>query len=114
MRLAGGSPAVVAVVLAALGLAVTGMVPSLQYRVVELAGPGGTLAQSLPASAANIGVALGSLAGGATIADLSVAATTLTGAGIALVAVAVAVATRRLRRPAVTDVSGADGAVPTR
>jgi DHA1 family inner membrane transport protein len=114
MRLVGGSPAVVAVVLVALGLVATGMVPSLQYRVVELAGPGGTLAQSLPASAANIGVALGSLAGGATIANLSVAATTLTGAGIAVVAVAVAVATRRLRGPAVTDVPGADGAVPTR
>lgn len=114
LRLVGASPALVAVVLVAMGVVLTGMVPSLQYRVVELAGPGGALAQSLPASAANIGVALGSLAGGATIAGLSVAATTLTGAGIALVAAAVAVATRRLRGPAVTDVPDSDGAVPTR
>jgi DHA1 family inner membrane transport protein len=112
LRLVGASPALVAVVLVAMGVVLTGMVPSLQYRVVELAGPGGALAQSLPASAANIGVALGSLAGGATIATLSVAATTLTGAGIAVVAVAVAVATRRLRGPAV--VPGSDGTVPTR
>jgi DHA1 family inner membrane transport protein len=112
LRLVGASPALVAVVLVAMGLVLTGMVPSLQYRVMELAGPGGALAQSLPASAANIGVALGSLAGGATIATLSVAATTLTGAGIAVVAVAVAVATRRLRGPAV--VPGSDGTVPTR
>jgi DHA1 family inner membrane transport protein len=109
LRLVGGSPAVVAVVLAALGLVATGMVPSLQYRVVELAGPGGTLAQSLPASAANIGVALGSLAGGATIGNLSIAATTLTGAGFAVVAAAVAVATRRLRGPTIADVHPVTG-----
>ena len=72
------------------------MVPSLQYRVVELAGPGGALAQSLPASAANLGVAAGSLAGGVAIDALSVSAAMVTGAAIGIGAVAVAWATRRL------------------
>jgi len=37
-----------------------GMVPSLQYRVVSLVGPDGALASSLPASASDVGIALGS------------------------------------------------------
>ncbi|MFI7640673.1 hypothetical protein [Nonomuraea sp. NPDC049400] len=34
----------------------------MQYRVISQAGPGGALAQSLPASAANVGIAFGSFA----------------------------------------------------
>jgi DHA1 family inner membrane transport protein len=44
-----------------------GMVRSMQYRVVSLAGPGGQLASSLPVSAANVGIALGSYSGGVAI-----------------------------------------------
>ena len=94
--LVGAVPALVAAVLLALGMVAAGMVPSLQYRVVELAGPGGALAQSLPASAANLGVAAGSLAGGVAIEALSVSAAMVTGAAIGIGAVAVAWATRRL------------------
>ena len=96
LHLVGAVPALVAAVLLALGLVAAGMVPSLQYRVVELAGPGGALAQSLPASAANLGVAAGSLAGGVAIDALSVSAAMVTGSAIGLGAVAVAWATRRL------------------
>lgn len=50
----------VALVLLARGLFAIDMVPCLQYRVVSLAGPDGAFASPLPASAANVGIALGS------------------------------------------------------
>lgn len=104
LYLVGAIPALVAVVaLLALGMIAAGMVPSLQYRVVELAGPGGALAQSLPASAANLGVAAGSLAGGVAIDVLSVSAAMVTGAVIGVGAVAVARATCRLAPHAVDE-----------
>jgi MFS transporter, DHA1 family, inner membrane transport protein len=99
----GAVPALVGVVLAVLGLAATGMVPSLQYRVMQLAGPGGPLAQSLPAAAANVGVAAGSVAGGLTISGISVSAAVLTGAAIAVGATATAWTTRRLTPPPTAD-----------
>lgn len=95
----GGSPVLVGVVLAGMGLVAAGMVPSLQYRVMALAGPGGALAQSLPASAANVGVAAGSLAGGLAVGALSVSAAVLTGAAIGVGAAAVAWATGSLAPP---------------
>jgi DHA1 family inner membrane transport protein len=85
--------------LAALGLFVGGMAPSLQYRVVSLAGPGGPLAQSLPASAANVGVALGSIAGGRAIDTFTTSAAVLTGLVVAVIAAVVAWATGFLRSP---------------
>jgi MFS transporter, DHA1 family, inner membrane transport protein len=85
--------------LAALGLFVGGLAPSLQYRVVSLAGPGGSLAQSLPASAANVGVALGSIAGGRAIGIFTTSAAVLTGVVVAVIAVVVAWATSFLRSP---------------
>lgn len=95
----GAVPALVGVMLAVLGLVAASMVPSLQYRVMQLAGPGGALAQSLPAAAANVGVAAGSVAGGLTISGLSVSAAVLTGAAIAVGAAATAWTTRRLTPP---------------
>lgn len=89
--------------LAALGLFVGGMAPSLQYRVVSLAGPGGPLAHSLPASAANVGVALGSIAGGRAIEAFTTSAAVLTGLVVAVIAAVVAWATGFLRSPMVEE-----------
>ncbi|WP_129789798.1 MFS transporter [Promicromonospora panici] len=86
-----------ALALFALGLFGMGSAPSLQYRVVELAGPGGQLAQSLPASVANLGIALGSIAGGLAIGASAVAAVAVTGLVIAVLAVVAAVATSFLK-----------------
>jgi len=79
--------------LAALGLFVGATAPSLQYRVVSLAGPGGALAQSLPASAANVGVAFGSIAGGWAIETLTTSAAVLAGLVLGVLAAVVAWAT---------------------
>jgi DHA1 family inner membrane transport protein len=99
LHLVGTVALLVAVVLLAWGLFSFGMVPSLQYRVVSLAGPGGALAQSLPASAANIGIALGSVAGGVAIGRAAASAAVITGLVIALVAVPVALSTSLLKAP---------------
>jgi DHA1 family inner membrane transport protein len=99
LYLAGSIAFVVALVLLAWGLFALGMVPSLQYRVVSLAGPGGALAQSLPGSAANVGIALGSLAGGVAIGNFAVSAVVVTGLAIAVLALPVAWATGRLKPP---------------
>jgi DHA1 family inner membrane transport protein len=77
------------------------MAPSLQYRVVSLAGPGGALAQSLPASAVNVGIAVGSSAGGVAIERATASSVVLPGLVIAVLAVVVAVATRKLAPPVV-------------
>ena len=97
LRAVGTVPALVGGVMAVLGLVAAGMVPSLQYRVIELAGPGGPLAQSLPVSAANAGVAVGSVAGGLAVGTLSVSAAVLTGAAIGVGATATAWSTRNTR-----------------
>lgn len=100
LYVAGSLAVVVALVLVAWGLCALGMVPSLQYRVVSLAGPGGALAQSLPGSAANVGIALGSLAGGVAIGTFTATAVVATGLVLAVAAVPVAWATGRLAPPA--------------
>ncbi|MFD6138117.1 MFS transporter [Promicromonospora sp. NPDC060271] len=93
----GSSPVMVALILALLGLCTMGMAPSLQHRVVGLAGPGAPLAQSLPASAANVGVATGAAVGGLAITGFGVPAAVAVGALIGAVAIPVAMATSRLR-----------------
>lgn len=93
----GSSPVMVALILALLGLCTMGMAPSLQHRVVSLAGPGAPLAQSLPASAANVGVATGAAVGGLAISGFGVAAAVAVGALIGAVAIPVAMATDRLK-----------------
>jgi DHA1 family inner membrane transport protein len=99
LHLLGAVALLAAVAVLALGLFGMGMAPSLQYRVVSLAGPGGALAQSLPASAVNVGIAFGSFAGGVAIERSTASAVVLPGLAIAVVAVAVAWATRNLTPP---------------
>ena len=95
----GSNPFLVALLLLALGGFTMGMGPSLQYRVVALAGPGGELAQSLPASAINLGIAFGSFAGGVAVDRFGAAEAVLTGLTIAGVGIAVAWATSHLAPP---------------
>jgi MFS transporter, DHA1 family, inner membrane transport protein len=103
LYLVGTVPFLVALVLLAWGLFAFGMVPSLQYRVISLAGPGGALAQSLPASAANVGIAFGSLAGGAAIGSFTASAAVITGLIIAVITIPVAWATSLLKPPVIDE-----------
>jgi DHA1 family inner membrane transport protein len=107
---AGSVSALVALILLAWGVFAFGMTSSLQLRVVSLAGPGGQLASSLPASAINIGIALGSLAGGIAYSHSGVKAPVITGLIIAVIAIVAAAATRRLVPPVIAAASG--GEVP--
>jgi DHA1 family inner membrane transport protein len=65
----GSSPIAAALALAVWGLVGFGLVPSLQHRVVTLAGPGGDLAATLPASAVTAGIAMGAIVGGWALAS---------------------------------------------
>ena len=96
----GSNPVAAAVAVAGTGLFVMGCAPSLQHRVVGLAGSGAALAASLPASAVNAGIAAGSVVGGVALDLGGVRAVATAGAALAAVAVAVAAATRRLAPPA--------------
>ena len=100
MAVFGASPLVVAVAVLGTGLFGMGMAPSMQHRIVGLAGPGAPLASSLPASAVNVGIAAGSFAGGAAIDRAGIAAAVVTGAVIAALAVVAAWSTSHLRAPA--------------
>lgn len=110
LHLLGTSVVATALALTALGLFTMGMAPSLQYRVVDLAGPGAPMAQSLPASSANVGVAAGAAAGGVAIAQLGVPAAVVVGVVVGGAAILVAVATRNLR-PAVHCADDRHGSV---
>jgi DHA1 family inner membrane transport protein len=99
LHLMGAVALLAAIAVLALGLFGMGMAPSLQYRVVSLAGPGGALAQSLPASAVNVGIAFGSFAGGVAIERSTASSVVLPGLAIAVIAVVVAWATRNLTPP---------------
>jgi MFS transporter, DHA1 family, inner membrane transport protein len=99
LYLAGSVPALVLIALLVWGLVGFGLVPSLQYRVVSLAGPGGDLAATLPASAVTGGIAVGSLTGGWAVAHHGPPAAILTGVIIRAIAVPAATATRWLRPP---------------
>ena len=72
----------------------------LQYRVVSLAGPGGQLASSLPASAINLGIAFGAFIGGVAIDNFDASAPVISGLIVALISIAVAWATSFLGPPA--------------
>jgi MFS transporter, DHA1 family, inner membrane transport protein len=89
----GANAVVAAVAVVGLGLFGMGMAPSIQHRVVSLAGPGAPLASSLPASVVNAGIAGGAYAGGLAITVSGVPAAVLTGALVAAGSVAVAWAT---------------------
>jgi DHA1 family inner membrane transport protein len=105
MRVFDASAPIVAVTVLGIGLFGMGMAPSMQHRVVALAGPGAPLASSLPASAVNAGIAVGSFAGGVAIDTSGVPAAVVTGAVFAAISVFVAWATSVLR-PADIDASG--------
>ncbi|MEJ3657963.1 MFS transporter [Actinomycetes bacterium KLBMP 9759] len=100
----GGSIAwLVALVLLAWGLFAYSIVPSLQVRVISLAGPGGQLAQSLPVSAANVGIAFGAFAGGFAIDRFDASATVITGLILSVITIGVAWATHFLKPPVIAD-----------
>jgi DHA1 family inner membrane transport protein len=103
----GSIPVLVALVLLVWGLFAFGMTPSLQLRVVSLAGPGGQLASSLPASAANIGIAAGPIAGGMALSDFGGSGPVLTGLVIAVVGIVLAWATSYLKPPVVKEEAAA-------
>ena len=100
LYLLGSSPVLAAVLLAAWGFVGFGLVSALQLRVVTLAGAGGDLAATLGASAVNLGIAAGSLVGGAVLAGDGVHAVVLAGLVICTVALPATWASRRLK-PAV-------------
>ncbi|MGI5132297.1 MFS transporter [Pseudonocardia sp. CA-107938] len=107
LHVVGASAWLVALVLLVWGLCQYGIVPSLQVRVIDLAGPGGQLAQSLPVSAANIGIAFGAFVGGIAIDRFSAPATVITGLILAVITIAVAWATSFLTPPAAADATAA-------
>lgn len=99
---AGASPFAMAVAVGAWGLAGFALVPSLQLRVITLAGSGGDLAATLGASAVNAGIAAGSAAGGWAIAIYGLRAAVLLAVGLAAIALLATSASRWLS-PAVTS-----------
>lgn len=101
LHLFGGSVPVAFVALAVWGLAGFGFVPSLQYLVIRLAGPGRDLAATLPASAVNAGIALGALAGGTAVRGAGADGALLTGLAVCSLALPAAWAVRFLKAPGV-------------
>ncbi|MCA2230228.1 MFS transporter [Nonomuraea aurantiaca] len=106
LYLIGAIAALAALALVALGLFIGVMTPSLQYRVMTLAGAGGALAQSLPASAVNVGIAFGSAAGGVAIGTFTTSSTVITGLIITVIVIPVAWATSFLKPPAAQSAAG--------
>jgi DHA1 family inner membrane transport protein len=74
-----------------------GITTPWQHRVEHLAGPGAILAASLPASAGNLGDAIGAFTGGHAINTGGVHTAILTAAVLATIAIAAAIASRSLR-----------------
>lgn len=103
LLLVGSNPWLVAVAVFGVGLFGMATGPSIQHRVVGLAGPGAPLASSLPASAVNVGIAFGALAGGAAIDVGGVQLAVVAASVIAVVAVLAAWATSALKPPAATS-----------
>jgi DHA1 family inner membrane transport protein len=106
----GASPVLVFIVMLVWGLFAFGMVPSIQLRVVSLAGPGGELANSLPASAVNIGIALGPIAGGIALSGYGPSGAVFTGMLIAVVGAGIAWATSYLKPPVTENAETAEPA----
>jgi DHA1 family inner membrane transport protein len=93
----GASPVVAIVAVLALGMCSAGITTPWQHRVEHLAGPGAILAASLPASAGNLGDAIGAFTGGHAINTGGIPAAILTAAILAAIAIAAAIASRSLR-----------------
>lgn len=98
----GTSPYLVTAGLLTWGAAGWGLVPSLQYRAVHLAGPGRDLAATLPASATTGGIAFGAVLGGWAIVAFGPAAPVLAAAIACAVVVPLVVVTTTLHPPATT------------
>ena len=104
LLLVGSNPWLVAVAVFGVGLFGMATGPSIQHRVVALAGPGAPLASSLPASAVNVGIAFGALAGGVAIDAGGVQLAVVAASVIAVyAAVAAAWATSALKPAAATS-----------
>jgi DHA1 family inner membrane transport protein len=112
MRVFGASPLLMAFAVLGVGLFGMGMAPSMQHRVVSLAGAGAPLASSLPASAVNAGIAFGSYAGGVAIDGAGVSAAVVTGAVVAALAIVAAWATSMLRPAPAAPAAPAAAAAP--
>lgn len=97
LLLVGSDPWLVAAAVFGVGLFGMATGPSIQHRVVGLAGPGAPLASSLPASAVNAGIAFGAFAGGLAIDGGGVRLAVVAASVIAVVAVAAAWATSGLK-----------------
>ncbi|MCV4265696.1 MFS transporter [Pseudomonas capsici] len=85
-----GSLPLLAVVLVVWGIAHTALFPICQIRVMKAAPQAQALAGTLNVSAANAGIGLGSIIGGATIEHLGLESVGHVAAGVALLAIAVA------------------------
>ncbi|MFK0261115.1 MFS transporter [Streptomyces angustmyceticus] len=97
------SPLLVGVALALWGIVGFGVTPSLQLRVISLAGEGADLAATLGASAANVGVAAGAAVGGWALATFGIDDVPLTALIFAVLALPAVWATRFLKVPAAQD-----------
>ncbi|WP_309110617.1 MFS transporter [Saccharothrix sp.] len=93
----GSNPVVAAIALGVWGVVGFGIVPSIQYRVVALAGPGRDFAATLPASAITAGIAAGALIGGGAVAASGAEGAVLTSLVICAVGVVAAWATSFLK-----------------
>jgi DHA1 family inner membrane transport protein len=94
----GTVPFVAAIALGAWGFLSFAMVPSLQLRVVGLARCGADLAGTMSASALNVGIALGSVAGGWALTNYGVDSVVLLGLGLCGVVLPATIASRNLGR----------------
>jgi len=108
LYLFGSVAVLVLLAVLAVGGCAMGMAPSMQYRVVSLAGPGGAFAQSLPASAANVGIAFGSFAGGVAVGAFTVSTAVIAGVVLAAVAIPVAWASSFLAPPSPAAATGVE------
>lgn len=99
LYLVRSNPVLVIAALILWGVVGMGLVPSLQYRIVSLAGPGRDLAATMPASLINAGIAVGALAGGWAVASYPASSVVLVGLVICLIALPLAWATSFLKPP---------------
>lgn len=105
LLLVGSNPWLVAIAVFGVGLFGMATGPSIQHRVVALAGPGAPLASSLPASAVNVGIAFGAFAGGIAIDAGGVQLAVIAASVIAVAAIAAAWATSSLKPVVATSVT---------
>ena len=99
LHFVGRTPILVAVVLVVWGLFGFGALPSLQLRVVTLAGSGGDLAATLGASAGNIGIAGGALGGAWVVSRSGVSDVVVAALIIAAIALPCSFAVQYVRAP---------------